>query len=265
MSEARAAAGRVVREKAMPPPCRSFCDAQGAAGCDVRHPPADAASTAPATAARPLSARLVSIAAETWWCVPRDLLDGAGVAGWERALDVFSSCAEDRVRWMLVGSAVNRVQGAAVDPGDVHRSSVPTRRTRPLRRHSVVVSFAAADPASRTPITSSAPSTSRSSRRPTGRCCSGGGSSRAARWRSLASAPTSTRRRCWRRWARRCGYLPHDPVARTRATRGAARGAGRHDPLARARRARARGPREVRGQRAGRAPARRAIADRGVS
>ena len=52
------------------------------------------------------------------------------------------------------------------------------------------------------------------------------------------------------------GNLPHDPVARTRAARGAARGAARHDPLARARRACARGSREVRGQRAGRGPAR---------
>lgn len=41
------------------------------------------------------------------------------MVGWEQALDTFASRAGGALRWMLVGSSATRVQGAAVDPGDV--------------------------------------------------------------------------------------------------------------------------------------------------
>ncbi|WP_158370272.1 hypothetical protein [Cellulosimicrobium cellulans] len=39
--------------------------------------------------------------------------------GWERALEAYLAIADEDVPWMLVGSAATRVQGVAVEPGDV--------------------------------------------------------------------------------------------------------------------------------------------------
>lgn len=39
--------------------------------------------------------------------------------GWESALEAFLAVADDDVVWMVVGSAATRLQGVAVEPGDV--------------------------------------------------------------------------------------------------------------------------------------------------
>ena len=39
--------------------------------------------------------------------------------GWENALQAFAAVADDGVAWMVVGSAATRLQGVAVEPGDV--------------------------------------------------------------------------------------------------------------------------------------------------
>jgi hypothetical protein len=41
------------------------------------------------------------------------------VPGWENALEAFTAVADDGVVWMVVGSAATRLQGVAVEPGDV--------------------------------------------------------------------------------------------------------------------------------------------------
>lgn len=39
--------------------------------------------------------------------------------GWDSALEAFLAVADDDVAWMVVGSAATRLQGVAVEPGDV--------------------------------------------------------------------------------------------------------------------------------------------------
>ena len=74
------------------------------------------------------------------------------MVGWERALEVFSAGAEGRVRWMLVGSAATRLQGVAVDPGDVDVLIHPaTECSSPSDVAGSFATYAAADPVSQDP------------------------------------------------------------------------------------------------------------------
>ena len=74
------------------------------------------------------------------------------MVSWERALELFSSSAGDRVRWMLVGSAATRVQGVAVDPGDVDVLVHPDTSDDDLSAVAgSLAPFAAAEPVSQDP------------------------------------------------------------------------------------------------------------------
>ena len=248
----------------MPPPCRSVRDAQAVCRCDVRH---SLRGRRGVTARRACDRSINRTRGRgpcprpehrsgAPRCAPRGLpgrsMRGRVGASARRVLVVRHRPGALDAR----GQRRDRVQGVVVDPGDVDALVHPTPRTTtsmplPGRSHPSPPPIRCR----RTLATSSAPWTSLLSRRPTARGCSGGGSSRAAGWRSRASAPTSPRPRSSRRWARRCGR----PAARFRGTGAScpwcARGAARDDPLARAGRACARGAHEVRGQRAGRGSA----------